>query len=71
MHSDVIRLGYVIPGYMDWTVEFLSVVVSAVSLFKRVAESVEVSWISSVDFAAENFKILLLKFYLFINVQVT
>ena len=56
MNSDVIELGNGIPWYMEGFVMFLSVVVSAVSLLKRVAEFVEVGLFSSVDVAAENFR---------------
>ena len=62
MNSDVIELDHDIPGYMDCSVEFLSVVVLDVSLFKRVAESIELGWFSSVDVAAANFKKVLSKF---------
>ena len=57
MNIDIIQLCDCIPGLMDDSVEFLSVVVSAVSLLKRVAESVKVVGVSFVDGAAANFKI--------------
>ena len=56
MNIDVIELGDSIPGYMVCSVEFLYVVVSAVSLFKRVAGYVKVGWFSSVDGPAANFQ---------------
>ena len=61
MNSDVIELCDGIPGCMEGSVEFLSVVVSAVSLFKRVAESVKVVGVSSVDGVAANFQDSMIK----------
>ena len=69
MNIDFIELEDGIPGYMVCSVEFLSVVVSAVSLFKRVAGYVKVGWFSSVDVAAANFQDSVNKLCLHIKVD--
>ena len=61
MSSDSIELGNGIPGCIWSSVEFLSVIVLDVSLFKRVAESVEVVGFSSIDGAAANFQVSVIK----------